>query len=117
MEESHGRAPICVSQKSDPGDDHTGSLRSPAGRSDSADADFCRSDPALRTGWPWLASSDAGNRCLCDGAGGSAFAADEAGGPSITLVRLWLWYCDHPVWLVQDFLVFARPIISYRGVR
>src|SRR5215831_9854359 len=117
MEKSHGRTEVRVSKKSDPGDHHPGSLRGPAGRGDSADADFRRSDSALRTGWPRLAASNASDRCLCDGAGRSAPAADEAGWPNLALVRLRIWNCNYLVWPVQNILVIARALISYRRVR
>src|SRR5262245_13764567 len=117
MEESHGRAQVCISQKSDPGDHHPGSVCGLAGRRDRSDADFRRSDSALRTGWPRLAASNASDRCLCDGAGRSAPAADEAGWPDLALVRLRIWNCDYLVWPVQNILVIARALISYRRVR
>src|SRR5215475_241019 len=117
MEKSHGWIEVCVSKKSDPGDDHPGSLCGPAGRRDSVDADFRRSDSALRAGWPWLAASNASDRCLCNGAGRSAPAADEAGWPNLALVCVRIWNCDHSVWSVQNILVIARALISYRRVR
>src|SRR4030095_7737107 len=86
MEKSRGRTSICISQKSDFGDNHPGFVRGPAGRRDGINADFRRSNSALRTCWPWLAASNACDRRLCNGAGGSAFAADEADWTNLALV-------------------------------
>src|SRR5262245_37703499 len=116
MEESHGGAAICVSQKGDPGDDHARSVRGPPGRRDRPNADFRRSDSALRAGWSWLDACSPGDWRLHNGVGGGASTPDAAGWQNLTLVCFWFWNCDNPVWLVKNPLVITRAVISCRRI-
>ena len=86
-------------------------------RRDSVDADLCRSDPARRPCRSRLDAGDAGNRRLCDGADGGAFAADETCRQKVALVRDRIWRCDDPVRVIENILVIARSAMSRRSVR
>src|SRR5215469_4670111 len=117
MEEPHGRAPIRVQQKSYPRDNYPGSVCSPVGRRYGADADLRRSNPARWACRAWLDAGNSRDWRFHDGVGSGACAADEAGWPNLALVCLRIWNCDYPVWVIENFLVIARFIISYRRVR
>src|SRR6266436_10318692 len=112
MEKSYRRAAICVWQKGDPGHDYPGLVCGSAGGRDSVNADFCRSNPSLRAGRSWLDAGDAGDRRLCDGVGGGAFAADEACRQELALVRHRVRRCYDPFRLVESILVIARATMS-----
>src|SRR5205809_8077352 len=117
MEKSYRRAAICVWQKGDPGHDHLGLVCRSARWGDGVNADFCRSNPPLRTGRSWLDAGYASDRRLRNGAGDCASAANETRRQSVALVRLRLWNCNHSIWFVESILVIARAAMSRWSVR
>jgi hypothetical protein len=60
LEESHGRAAVCVQQKCNPRYDHPGFVCRSAWRCDGVDADLCGSNSSLRPGGSRLDACDAG---------------------------------------------------------
>ena len=106
------RFAIRLQQESDPGHDHARFVRRAARRRDRVAADLRRSNPALRPGRPRLDARVAGHRRVCDGAHGRLFAADEARGKSIALVRHRFWNRDYPFRFVENALVINGDVVS-----
>src|SRR5947207_2969270 len=107
---------VRVQQTCDSRDHYTRFVCRVAWRRDRTLAYFRRSNPALRTDRTWLDASRSSGRRFHDGFNGGVSPADETSRQNIAMVCHGFRNRDHTFRFVENALVIARPVVSYRRI-